>query len=258
LGIALLLPEKAILRGTHMGLKSKKDNSLEVKRLHTEIMGLLANPVDWETLFRKKLNSDDMFNTWLYYMNNVWRSVACKFQKRHEGAYIDNEERLNIITNIESLLEDIANIRTWLKPAKSRYQEKVRRFSAMKIVDRRTRAKHQPTRRLSDRNIQTKTTKSNESLLFPDITPELLDNTLWMIIIFFEKWKELCDLHNKKYYVDTMADVGYSDGQLTSLLCYNIDSSTPQAHAYPILKKDIPKGAEILYIDNLQGYHRKI
>ena len=234
----------------------KKNIEVEVERLHTEILQLLANPVDWDLLFRKRLDSDDVFNTWLYYMNNVWRSVACKYQKRHEGSYVDNKERLSLITNTDSLLEDIANIKTWLKPAQKRYQDKVRRFSAMKILDRKTRAKHQPPSGVSDKTIQLKTAKKNESLLFSDITPELLDDTLWMIIIFCEKWEELCKTHNKKYYVGTMADVGYSDGQLTSILCYDIDCSTPQAHAYPILKRDVPKNTEILYIDNLQGYHK--
>jgi len=58
-----------------------------------------------------------------------------------------------------------------------------------------------------------------------------------------------------KYYIDTMGIIGCTHGKETSYICYDIDLSTPIAHAYPISAADFPKDVELLYIDNLQGEH---
>lgn len=158
-------------------------------------------------------------------------------------------------TDEEDLVRELPEIEAWIVRARAKYKSAIYRFEKMRMADETDYRKHFPPSNISTEEIRNRTGGRQgkaPSLFYKGITPARLENLLWSILD--EVWRQILDVNHVAVYVDACTIVGASKGKDTGYIHFDIDLSTPIAHAYPILPEEIPKDEDIIRFDHLQGY----
>ena len=141
--------------------------------------------------------------------------------------------------------------------ARDEYRKLTRRFFEMRVADWRVRKKHYTSKKDARNAIVSRTRGSKKkegSLFYPEVTPEMLLRVIWDLLEV--RWRDLLDTTHVRLWVDVMERVGASAGTETKLVCFDLEFSTPLAHAFPVLKPDKTTTDDAdpwLYCDVLQG-----
>lgn len=127
--------------------------------------------------------------------------------------------------------------------AREEYRSLTRRFFMMRVATEGEWGKHYTSKGDDRKTIIKRTSaakKEDGSLFYPEVTPKMLLRVLWDMLE--DRWRELLGTNHVRLWVDVMERIGASAGQETELVCFDIDLSTPLAHAFPVLKADMPVG----------------
>jgi hypothetical protein len=259
---------------TDISLEALLPNDRLCSPIKLKVLKLLQCPINWEEIIPNypiKIA-----------LEKYWREVSAECL--NPGADPDNlpnfdrpdADSLEIAIRREELLEgeqfsdyfntvlleieddgdlekDLPAIERWIERAQATYQKAVFRFEKMRMATGREHSKHFPPANLSVDEIRKRTTRpGSASLFYKGVTPERLQDILWLTL--GETWRQLLNVQNEKIYVDAITTVGASGGEDTSFICFDLDLSTPLAHAYPVSEQEIPSNTYIASWDNLQGY----
>ncbi len=231
--------------------------------LISQVLSQLRCPVEWDFSERSEELSDGlgMF---------FWHEVAASYQVDLEAGWILQPSLIED-ESIEDLTADLANIATWIERARVEYVSRTRRFWALTVAGPEEYSKHYPSPGESLEAIRSRTDRTQVSSLFPGIRAPDLHEALWegmshlapisyrLIGLLSHDlrhlWERVLYEPSIRLAFDTMNPIGACNGFDSDWLCYEIDASTPIAHAYPVSEaeaREIMTMAELPWIDSLQ------
>jgi hypothetical protein len=213
---------------------------------HRKVAELLRCPVDWQEVAPN-------YSITLA-LEKYWQEIAASCLPWPGEYFAGLFHPVDFETEAEEdLSRDLPQITAWIERARPIYIDRTRRFRDMKFADEEIYRKHFPANNLSTKQIRAESGRGKfVSKFYRGVTPERLQDVMWTIL--GDYWRQLLDLPAANIYVDALTVIGASRGHDTSWIHFDVDLSTPQTHAYPILQSEIPKGEARIGIDNLQGY----
>jgi hypothetical protein len=228
----------------------------ETEGLIRELLELTACPWSDLTVFD---DSPECPTGMLKEMLDFWEEIAelHGFALYTEvDAEIDRagEDGANDMYELTNQRDETVNV---IAGARDKYRKLTRRFFEMRVADERVRKKHYTSKNDERNAIVSRTRGGNKkdgSLFYPEVTPEMLLRVIWDLLEV--RWRDLLNTTHVRLWVDVMERIGASAGTETKLVCFDLEFSTPLAHAFPVLKADktTPDDADPwLYCDVLQG-----
>lgn len=242
-----------------------QDLLVQIKRLLQFPLDLEAYPIIRDSFFAIRLK-------------HLWYAVAAKHQVDHEASYIDwQDDLLNNCMLHESSWDDLRsiliNIDSWHSQAYKEFITQSRKFTCLKMADRSEYSKHYVVKRMTQDSVRKLSKANHVSKFYSHVRVEYLYNWLWDVFDnsfersfseeqmdeprlnlsdWWNNWEASFPNSTKLFHVDSMHEVGATEGESTTYLCINVDFSTPIAHAYPIGISDIPNTAKLLFVEGLQ------
>ncbi len=126
---------------------------------------------------------------------------------------------------------------SWIETAKKDFLEsRISFFWNCRILNYRDRPKHWRPATFSRQRVQMESYKNKEGIFVPGMPTILLSQGLWGI---FEAHFDRVRRRRLRFAsFDFGIDVGYSMGEATSIVRYDINYTAVHAHAYPISKQE--------------------
>jgi hypothetical protein len=200
------------------------------EKLHAELREVLKCPVNWEDFFSSHVLIDHLYALWLAAVQQFPEQI------RNEGNLVNE-----LVMPTEDLVElewDLHNLKNWINKARTLYLQHVVLFHRIAILDGDGRGKHWPhpswTR---DQIIARSNRKETGSIFFHSMKPARLQSALQSIMGM--KLVEFMQAPKKYYYVDFQEEIGASKRTPTTTVCFEIDPSTPNCHAYPVSEEEV-------------------
>jgi hypothetical protein len=167
----------------------------------------------------------------------LWWTIAHENQADLEADFIDPKIR-NLFDDEESVRAAVHNWRIWRAKAKKDFDSVAGAFLTISIVSTGRPAAHFPAVRDTTQTIRHRTVNS-DSVFFSTWPVTRLEPLLFDALA--ARFEDLQGLHHARIgtCVDTV--VGASDGLDTNCLTFDVDLSTPQAHAFPVLPLEARK-----------------
>ena len=159
---------------------------------------------------------------------------------------------LELIQTVEEAEKELDEIKSYYERAKSEFFEYASIFE-WKVASRFEYPKHYPLKSEKCVDIKKRTEQDDSpSLFYPGITDKELD---WVLILIMDDafW-ELAKKETYRMAVDCICVVGASKGEDTDHIYFEFNRSSKIAHAYPVLKREIPDNILVANCDSLQGW----
>ncbi len=204
-------------------------------------------------------------------MEKQWFKIGECYQVNFEAQWLEKDaivwQAIDTFPD-ENLEFDLLNIKTWITQAREQYLTKTRRFYELEVASSSKYPKHYPPKAWDNNRIIQESAKQKISYFFKSIDHIVLQETLIFYLCHLVSnattdnkdkllWEKICTSDNIRVAINMIDPIGATNGVKTEYLCFEIDTSTPLAHAYPISKTEaieINDDCKLIAIDYLQGF----
>jgi hypothetical protein len=194
-----------------------------------------------------------------------WKLLVEKYQVDGEGRWLidDYQAMTNNVSDLDEVESTLKNIEIWRPTAVAEYQARTRWLQDLQMATSGEYAKHFTLKRETKEQV---IDGSNDgvSRFFAGIDAKRLYDCLMLGLSMlvgadFESetswgdavWLKLMNGGRTRVAFETAAELGAVGGQPTSFIYFEIDTSTPQAHAYPVTKNEALETAKELGLEEV-------
>lgn len=192
-------------------------------------MGLVTELEQWTAIpnaVDMKRLSPSLRHELLY----LWWSTAHDLEADMEADFIDPSVR-DLFDDEQSVRAAVHNWRRWGPEARRQFNLTGRPFVEMHLSSTGRAADHLPAAGESEHAIRDRTVNS-DSVFFPACPIAHLEPLLFDLLA--ARFEELAGLHHARIATCLEITVGATNGRDTRCLAFDIDFSTPEAHAFPV------------------------
>lgn len=207
-------------------------------------------PVRWSETDVPEALHDELHQVWVDRLEGVSHLWTMPLGYRYDPLEFliyhirDNDDE-------EFLRESCAAVAPVIDGVRAKYLADTRGLRGLRVATRLEHRKHFPARRLTRAETDA-VSLDGVSRFYRGVTPELLTEVLWEALD--GRLVRLIGERHLKFFVWCATEVGSSLGSPTSSVCFDIDLSTPMAHAYPFPEAEVPLERRRASSDILQGF----
>jgi hypothetical protein len=215
------------------------------KQALLEIAEALACPIDMATLF--KVQGPVSFVR----LEHLWAEIVKRHAVDQEAVYL---HEFLLIENVpdEELRQMQINVRTWRDRARQEFLQQTRRFTHLRYATRDEYEKHLPPpgARPAPEWIENRS-RHGPSLFYQEVPPDfMLSVFLHGIFFHFEVepfseegagdylWEQLLYNDQCRVAFRSINEIGATDGVPTCFLAFDLNTSIPILHAYPVSEQE--------------------
>lgn len=184
-------------------------------------------------------------------LRSLWAWCVEGYFQRHYGFSRAAYKLMLPAFDEQRYKEELEQFRAWLEHARHVFCERVNDL-AITVVARGKRKKHWLNAELTDAAVVGRTAKAKSkvsgSLFFYGVKLSTLQE--WLSLLMGHRIVEFLKKEHQYYYLKLDRPIGAVAGEAVDCVCFDVDYSTREAHAYPVTEAEIDEPDRVLNLSD--------